>query len=318
VDNQSSFSIEIPIPDLAPYREGNTGIPYVSSFDSGRPGPHVLVCALTHGNEICGAIALDTLLRRKVRPLRGKLTLAFNNLAAFEQFNARAPMASRFVDEDFNRVWSPEVLDGPRDSTELRRARALRPLVDSVDFLLDIHSMHYNSPPLLLSGPLEKGARFARELGAPEVIMSDEGHKAGRRLRDYGGFGDPDSPCNALLVECGQHWLKSSPAVALDTTFRFLRLLGVIDPVWAARYLPDRPPVRQRLLQVEHAVTVETSEFAFLAPYRGLEVIAKAGTVIATDGKRKVKTPYDKCVLVMPGPNPKPGVTAVRLGRYFD
>ena len=36
------------------------------------------------------------------------------------------------------------------------------------------------------------------------------GHAAGMRMRDYGGFGDPKSPKNALLIETGQHWRASS------------------------------------------------------------------------------------------------------------
>ncbi len=49
--------------------------------------------------------------------------------------------ASRFIDEDFNRVWDKDTLDGPRQSSELARARAMRPVFDSADLLLDIHSM---------------------------------------------------------------------------------------------------------------------------------------------------------------------------------
>ena len=53
--------VELDPPDLSPYAAGNTGIVYVTRFDSGRPGPHVVLNALMHGNEICGAIALDEL-----------------------------------------------------------------------------------------------------------------------------------------------------------------------------------------------------------------------------------------------------------------
>ena len=90
-----------------------------------------MVAALTHGNEICGAIALDKLLRAGIRPRRGRLTLAFNNVAAYREFDPRYPIASRYIDEDFNRLWIPATLDGPRQSVELERARALRPVVDS-------------------------------------------------------------------------------------------------------------------------------------------------------------------------------------------
>ena len=71
-----SYPVELAAPDIAAYA-GNTGIPYVTSFDSGRPGPHVLVNALTHGNEICGAIALDQFFRAGPHPVRGKLTLSW-------------------------------------------------------------------------------------------------------------------------------------------------------------------------------------------------------------------------------------------------
>ena len=56
------------------------------------------------------------------------------------------------------------------------------------------------------------------------------------------------------------------------------------------------------------------SEFSFAPPFL---VIEKAGTVIATDGDKVWRTPYDACVLVMPSTaHVKPGNTMVRLGRY--
>ncbi|MEN9630103.1 MAG: hypothetical protein RJA10_3331 [Pseudomonadota bacterium] len=54
--------------DLQPYRRGNVGIDFVHRFESGRPGPHVLVNALTHGNEFCGMVAATQLLDSGVRP----------------------------------------------------------------------------------------------------------------------------------------------------------------------------------------------------------------------------------------------------------
>jgi len=74
------------------------------------------------------------------------------NVEAFLRFDPGNPTASRYVDEDFNRLWTTEVLDGNRDSVELRRARELRPIVDTVDFLLDIHSMQTVTPPLMMAG----------------------------------------------------------------------------------------------------------------------------------------------------------------------
>jgi predicted deacylase len=313
--DMTAIPIELEAPDIEPHRRSSTGVDWIHTFESGKPGPHAMVCALTHGNEICGAIVVDRLLREGLRPARGKLTLAFNNVAAFGRFDPRNPYASRFVDEDFNRVWTRETLDGPRGSTELSRARALRPFVEAADFLLDIHSMLEPSPAVMISGPLEKGIRFAFDVGVPEHVVSDVGHANGTRMRDFGGFGDPASAKNALLVECGQHWERNAERVAWQATWRFLQCTGVVDPERARREIDARVPA-QKLVRVTEAVIASSPAFRFARTFTGMEVVPRAGDVIAWNGDQPVRAPYDNCVLVMPVPNNvKTGLTAVRLGR---
>ncbi|WP_374442996.1 M14 family metallopeptidase [Stella sp.] len=310
------YPIEIQPVDIAPYRQGNTGIDYAWTFDSGRPGPHVMVNAVIHGNELCGAVAVDFLFREKVRPKAGRLSLVFCNVAAYLSFDPARPSASRFVDEDMNRVWTPEVLDGPRQSTELARARELRPLIDTVDQLLDLHSMQHATAPLALAGLTGQGLALARAVAVPELVVCDEGHKAGRRLRDYGDFGVAGHQRAALLVECGQHWERSSVDVAMASTLRFLRLFDIVDDVFLARHLPAGVPGAQKIVEVTEAVTIETDDFAFAQPFIGLEVLEKAGTPIGRDGPRTIVTPYDRCILIMPSRRLTKGNTAVRLGRF--
>ncbi|MDQ3026576.1 MAG: M14 family metallopeptidase [Pseudomonadota bacterium] len=308
-------AVELQAPDIRDHRASNTGTDYIHTFDSQRSGPHVMVNALTHGNEICGAIVVDRLLRQRLRPSRGKLTLAFANVEAFSRFDPANPYATRFVDEDFNRVWSPAILGGSGATVELLRARALRPFIEAADYLLDIHSMLEPSPPVMICGPLEKGIRLAFDVGVPEHIVSDTGHANGTRMRDFAGFGDPASPKNALLIECGQHWEKSSEQVAWQTTWRFLDRLGVVDAAHAAREIDAAVPA-QRLIRVTEAVIASSPAFRFAKSFTGLEVIPHRGDVIAWDGEQPVRAPYDNCVLIMPVPNNvKTGLTAVRLGR---
>jgi predicted deacylase len=310
----SAYPVELTPPDISGYT-GNTDIPYVTRLDSGRPGPHVCVNALTHGNELCGAIAVDFLFRQNIKPTRGVLTLSFANVAAFQRFDAREPDGSRFVDEDFNRLWDVSTLDGPRQSAELARARRLRPLIDRVDFLLDLHSMQHATPALALAGTQAKGRKLAEAIGVPQTIVLDEGHAAGRRMRDYTAFSDPASPKAAVLVECGQHWEKASATVATETTLRFLKAFDMLDAA-ALRHLPDAPPPPQRVIEVTEAITVKNDRFEFTERFIGLEVIPHAGTVIGSDGDRPVTTPYDACVLIMPSRRLTRGQTAVRLGRF--
>ena len=314
----SAYSVQLTPPDITPFRAGNIGVDYITTLDSGRPGPHAMLSAVVHGNELCGAITLDFLLRENIRLLRGKLTLGFMNIAAYHSFDPGRPDAARFVDEDFNRLWATETLEGPRDSVELRRAREVRPIVDQIDFLLDIHSMQHPTVPLMLCGPTEKGRQLAKAIGFPMHIVSDVGHAAGKRMRDYAAFNDPASPKNALLVECGQHWAKSSALVAKETALRFLSYLELIDSDVAAGYLPAAPLPTARVIEVTDTVTIHSERFRFAEPYIGMEVIPKAGAILGWDGEQAVHTPYDDCILIMPSRRLYRGQTAVRLGRFVD
>ena len=303
-------------PDLTPWRHSATGVDYVHVHDSGQPGPSVMVQALTHGNELCGALALDWFMRQGVRPLGGKLTLAFGNVEAYLRFDAADPHSSRYVEEDYNRVWGDDVLFGARDSAELRRARALRPFVDAADLLLDIHSMSEPCRPLMVCGQADKNARYALELGVPGDLLLDTGHPAGLRMVERGGFNDPASAKRALLIECGQHWERAAADVAIDTLVRFLALTGVVDADWARRRTRVVPPPRQQLVRVTEAVVARSMDFHFLVPIDSMSVIARAGTPIACDGEQRWLSPYDNAVLVMPGmAHLRPGNTMARLGR---
>ena len=309
--------IDLLAPDIGPWQHGSTGVDWVHHVDSGLPGPRVMVQALTHGNEICGALALDWLLKQHFVPRCGQLTLAFANVEAYARFNPADPFPSRCIDEDYNRVWSDESLFGPRDSLELRRARQLRPFVDAADLLLDIHSMSEPCSPLMVCGTVDKNTAYARALGVPGHLLVDTGHPGGLRMVERGGFGAASSPKRALLIECGQHWERAAAAVAIDTLVRFLGLAGLTDPGWVQANTALPRPTEQRLVRVTEAVVARSDGFHFLVPTVGLSVIAQAGTPIAQDGDHTWTTPYDDAVLVMPGTrNLKPGGTAVRLGRF--
>ena len=315
---QPAPNIDVDFPDLARWQTGNTGVPYVWRFVAERPGPRVTIQALTHGNEVCGAISNDWLLCEQVRPLRGTLTLTFANIEAFQTFDAADPFASRCVDEDFNRLWSSEVLNGHRQTRDLARARELRPVYDETDYLLDLHSMTDPCPPLALSGRQQKGLELAHAVGLPEYIIIDGGHAAGKRLRDYAAFDDPVDPRNALLIECGQHWERLAPDVAKQSSLRFLRHFGMVDAAFLDQHLDSAPLPPQRAIEVTDIVTITTDEFAFEHPATGLAVIPKGGTLLARDGATDVFTPYDDCVLIMPTRRPKKGETAVRIGRFVS
>ncbi|WP_295550059.1 succinylglutamate desuccinylase/aspartoacylase family protein [Limnohabitans sp. Rim8] len=307
--------VEIHAPDISRWREGNTGVPFVHLIDSGLPGPRVHVQALTHGNEICGAIAVDELLREGFQPRIGQLCVVFANHEAYARWDPQDPYNSRYVDEDMNRVWSDAAL-AVGETVEKRRARELQPFVDEADFILDIHSMNEDCVPLMVCGTLEKNARFAAELGMPAHLLLDTGHPAGLRMIERGKFGLAAEPERALLIECGQHWEAAAADVARDSLARFLGLTGLASPSWVQAQQRQALPDRQRLVRVTEPVVARSLDFHFLVPIVPMSTIVKAGTPIAQDGEHIWTSPYDDCVLIMPTQRRfKPGQTMVRLGR---
>lgn len=311
------FDVQLVPPDLGLWRDGNCGVPGFTQRSGRTPGPHVALVALVHGNELAGAIALDRLLRGGLWPRRGTLSFGFANLAAFDRFDPTQPTASRFLDEDMNRLWEPAVLDGPRMSIELDRARQMRPLIDTVDVLLDLHSMLWASEPLLLSGGTAKGRALAAAIGQPDLVVADTGHVSGRRLIDYGHFADPRTPQAAVLVEAGQHWEAPTVAMTLAAIAGLLRHLGMAEPQPAVLPAPPLRPRMPRLAEVTQVVTAATASFAFVRPFRGGEVVRERGTLIAVDGETEIRTPHDNCLLVMPSLRPSRGHTAVRMARML-
>jgi hypothetical protein len=88
-----------------------------------------------------------------------------------------------------------------------------------------------------------------------------------------------------------------------------------VDRGLADAEVEDAAP-RQKLIRVTEAVVANSPAFRFAKTFTGLEIVPRAGEVIAWDGDSAVRAPYDNCVLVMPVPNNiKTGLTAVRLGR---
>lgn len=310
------FQVHLEPPDIGDWVAGNTGVPGITTRNSGKPGPHVALFSLMHGNEFAGAIALDRLLRAGLMPAVGRLSFGFLNLAAFGRFDPKRPTASRFIDEDMNRVWDVAILNGPRRSLELDRAREIRPFIETVDVLLDLHSMLWPSEALILSGVPAKGQALGVGIGTPALVIADGGHVNGRRMIDYTRFSCAETPYAACLVEAGQHWERSTVDTMLASAAGLLRHLGMTDP--DAPLPPPPEPRRCRVAKVTAAVTAMTSSFAFVQAYLGGDIIPHRNTLIAMDGETEIRTPHDECLLVMPSLRPSRGHTAVRLARFED
>src|SRR3569832_1268503 len=237
MDKSGPMSFELLPRDLRPYRDGNTCVDYVHRFESGKPGPHARVNALTHGNECCGMVAATHLLDTGVRPKIGTLTVSFANVEAYESFDEAEPFKSRLLVHNLNRIWSKEWLDGNEKSPELKRARELRPVVAAADHILDIHSTAQPVEPFWGYAGFERNAKAALAIGVPHIhLVMPSGMKTGTPLIEHGLHGTASHHGVALVAACGQHFQRASGELASEVTKRFLAHFGLVDadPSWPA------------------------------------------------------------------------------------
>ena len=305
--NPATPTLEVLPRDLSPYRVGNVGIDYVHRFESGKPGPHLLVNALTHGNEFCGMAAATHLLDSGVRPRLGTLTVSFANVAAYQSFDPARPFESRQLVHNLNRIWSKDWLDGGEDSPELKRARELRPVVTAADHILDIHSTSQAVQPFWVYAQFERNAAAALAVGRPAVhLVMPQGLGSGTPLIQHGRHGLPDGSGVALVAECGQHFLRATSELAIQVALDFLGHFGLIERTLSAAAAPQR---RFKLLKT---CMITTPEFRFVRPLLGFESFA-AGELIATDGDIEIRALCDDCTVLMPARKPIVG----REGLYL-
>ncbi|MBK8768235.1 MAG: succinylglutamate desuccinylase/aspartoacylase family protein [Burkholderiaceae bacterium] len=311
--NPPNLSLDVLPRDLSPYRQGNTGIDYVHRFESGRPGPHVLVNALTHGNEFCGMVAATHLLDNGVRPQVGTLTVSFANVAAYESFDPGQPFQSRQLVHNFNRIWSTLWLDGGEDSPELRRARVMRPVVAAADHILDIHSTAQDVQPFWVYPNFERNAQVALAIGRPAVhLVMPQGLGSGAPIIEYGQHGTAQSTGVGVVAECGQHFKRATSDLAVEVAYDFLAHFGLIAPRPRAA---DAPAARR--FELIQACVVKTPEFRFARPVVGFEAFAR-GELIATDGDEEIRSPCDGCTILMPTRSAVVGREGVYLSRPMD
>jgi predicted deacylase len=251
-----------------------------------------------------------------VRPVRGKLTLIFANWQSHERWTPEAPNRAFFIDHDMNRVWRPDMLDSDVDGVELRRARELRPLIDTVDMLFDIHSTQQPSPPMLLPGDASRKAAFARSLGWPGLVVQDFPGSAPGRLRDHAALGAAQGQRTGLVVECGQHWVANSGDNAVQACLRFLAHLHLLDAGFLAAHAHARAtPGVPRHVITTHVVVARGPGAALDQAWPDIAEVAEAGTRLGHDGIEEIRTPYPNAMLVLPVQRPRPGLPMLRFAR---
>ena len=160
----------------------------VGRFDAGQPGPLFIAVGGMHGNEPAGVdaaqIVLDELRQHNVA-LRGRFVALRGNRQALE-------LRTRFLEEDFNRVWTAEAIhalgqrtanaDGPEEA-ELRdllttlQALFVEPIAGAPPervVLIDLHSTSGPSQPFLCMADTLQNRKVAFAMWVPVILGLEE------------------------------------------------------------------------------------------------------------------------------------------------
>ena len=312
-------AIEVEFPDLARWAAGNTGIPYVWRFAAERPGPRVTIQALTHGNEVCGAIANDWLLRENVRPVRGHADAHVRQRRRVPPLRCRGPVRVALRGRGLQPVVvgrSPRRRPAdarpracPRAAPRLRRNRLpARPAFDDRPV-----------PAAGARGPAAEGAR-ARLRARPARAHRDRhrprgwhptarlrGVRRSRSIRATRCSSNADSTGNARRRKSRSRRRCGSCATSACSTPRSS------TPISTRRRCPRSARSKSPTSSRSH-----TDDFRSRCRSRAWPSSRKRGSLLARDGATEVRTPYDDAVLIMPARRPRKGETAVRIGRFVS
>jgi predicted deacylase len=302
-------------------------------------GPRLLVLGAVHGNEVCGAQAIERILgefeRGELNLLRGQLSFVpITNPLAYH-------LKQRNGDRNLNRNLRPAA--EPVDFED-RIGNALCPLLEAHDALLDLHSFQAGSEPFAMLGPrnnsgtlepfthaadeealvtrlgvrrivegwLDTYARgVQRRLAYPDaslraqMLSTDPSYGVGTTeyMRAHGGY--------AATLECGQHDDPQAPETAYRAIRNTLALLGLINvPVPA----PQQAPEVLRLIDVIDRMHPEDS---FVRPWKSFDPV-RAGEVVGTrhDGTQ-VCAPADGFI-VFPNIKAAPGNEWFYFAQHSD
>lgn len=272
-----------------------TGIAGVVRFVSalGLPQPHVAVFGAVHGNEVCGLRAIE---RLSAEVLAGELPLTAGTLTLVHGNPRASELQERHTrgGVDLNRLFDYRFIDDiPVNhwTYEHHRAIELRPLLESVDVVLDLHSTTAPAPPFAIASPLPASLELALALGLPYVtqgwdspgLLGDRVVMAPLTRRGLPG----------VSIECGQHGEAPAVDVAYACLRRCLEQLGMLS---------GGPPATHAApcthLWIMAAVKRPSLAFRFARPLSSMQQL-QAGELIGSDGVLALSAQCH-CYVIMP------------------
>ncbi|MCK5941336.1 MAG: succinylglutamate desuccinylase/aspartoacylase family protein [Planctomycetes bacterium] len=279
----------------------------IGTWDSGRPGPTLLITGGIHGNEPSGVLAAERVLDvlRARRPqISGRVVALRGNLAALAR-------GCRFLARDLNRGWSAASIAAVRALPEAERSAEDREQLEMIErfaevertatgpvLFVDLHTSSAAGSPFLCLADTIDNRRIGMSTGVP-IILGIEENIAGASLEWFA-----DRGIAGLTVEGGRHGSDEAVQNHEAVLWGLLVRLGMLPDGFV-----DLGPHRQRLRTAvgdappiveivhRHAITPEHG-FRMLPGFVNFARVPK-GMVLATDRDGEIRAPA-ACHLMLP------------------
>jgi predicted deacylase len=296
----------------------------VHQFFGLKQGPRLIVLGAVHGNEACGTIARQRLMKELGS---GKLHIGCGSLTLVPVANPLAfARGQRVGDRNLNRNFRPSL--HPQDNED-QIANALCPLLANHDVLLDLHSFHTAGEPFAMrgagnnNGTIEPFSLASEEhalsvrLGVRRIVdgwMTTYSNGVAERLArtppaNRAGLLSVD-PCYgmgtteymrsqggySITLECGQHEDASAPEVAYQAIRNTLAHLGLTDD--------PAPPAfpHPQYLQLTQVVDRLHADDAFARPWTSFTPVSQ-GEVIGVRHSGSAVVAEQDGFVVFPNPH---------------
>lgn len=279
----------------------------IGRWDTGRPGPTLMVLAGIHGNEPAGVVALQRVLGRLQElevPVRGRVVGLAGNLSALAD-------GRRFLDRDLNRGWSAAAIEAmrrrlPQDlSPEDREQQALLQAFEGVLHTasgplvyLDLHSSSADGAPFLCLADTIDNRRLGLATGIP-IILGIEETIDGASLEWFAQRG-----ILAIAAEGGQHTRAETIANHEALLWLVAVHLGIV-PADRVDLAPHRERLRAAASSVpaiveivrRHAITADDA-FVMEPGFTNFSAVRR-GQRLARDRRGEILAPSD-CRVLLP------------------
>lgn len=266
------------------------------------PRPYVGVGGSMHGDEPCGALAIQRIAgdfeSRVLAPAKGTVFLVHANPKATSLGRRHTPEG-----DDLNRLWDfafTEQLRSEAWGYEHRRVLELKDVLGDLDVFLDLHSARTSTPPFGVSNGEANIDAIAKQIGISFLVQSWYG------LADkvMTGFlklaGVP-----ALSVECGAHGDPEIAGKAHSIAMNFLRATGAIADGQRTN------GCEVQLVHVVERITRPSEEFHFAERWTGFQRL-EPGTLVGRDRVTEIRV-SQACYAVLPNEDVDVGDDVVYL-----